>query len=140
MKYFVLASIFILFGLQAGCTKKPSDDLAPTSLAGKILEGRRTSGTGAFAGDESYTFVTRFDAMRHFEIKTTAGVLENNGDFQYQKTGHNIGLLTLSAKSGVRSGDDLQITLKFTSPGDGAYEAQLIKGEQGDQTGVFKLK
>jgi len=135
-----LASFFLFLLLSLGaCTKKAPAE-APENIAGKLLEGKRTSGQGAFAGDGGYAFSAHFDANSQFRILGPEGNLEDTGVYRFKKLGPDSATLILSATTGARSGAELTVNLKFTSPEAGAYEARATKGEPGEQTGTFELK
>ncbi|MDA0712593.1 MAG: hypothetical protein O2897_01210 [bacterium] len=136
MKKSLILLIISLLSLGSTCNQKVANE-TPDFVTKSILKGEITSGTGVFSDLPNYKFTTEFKSASQFITKNIENKLESQGNYTYNKFSNNSAKIILSTEDQTQ---ELQIILKFTSRNEGVYEAYLLKGGLGTQTGVFELK
>jgi hypothetical protein len=127
----------------AGCTKCGSGSAsghAPQSLEGKMLSGKVTSCSGAFAGLEGYRFKTSLLTGQLFKTTSDKNTTESEGDYIYTKLDDHKARLTMTDRSQLHTGEQIEVTLKFTSEKAGTFDSRIVSGATGEENGTFELK
>jgi len=130
-----LMSLVLLYTILS-CTKSNSP-LAPSDINDYKLVGKITLATGSFEGLVNYEFKTQFEKPKQFVTKDKSDQEETKGHYTYNKLSDTSAKLVLMPYQGSQ---ELHVTLKFTSKNSGVYEAHLLKGGHGEQSGIFDLK
>ena len=136
VKVKIFYSLFIL-SLCLSCQK--SNSLAPDTLDGKTLRGQVTSSSGLFSGMTGYNFSTQFLNEIQYQTRDNTGKIDSQGPYQYSKTSSRLAKLILTDSASLHKGVKIEITLKFTSSNGGTYDAKTLKGQTGEQSGLFNL-
>lgn len=136
MKKSLILLFISLLSIGSTCNQKVANE-TPDLVTKSTLKGKITSGTGVFSTLSNYEFITEFISASHFITKNSDNQLESQGSYTYNKFSDNSAKLILTTADETQQ---LQIVLKFTSTNEGVYEAYLLKGGSGAQTGVFELK
>ena len=138
-----LFSFLLIVAPLAGCTKSNKEgdpSQTPSSLEGKTLVGTVTLGTGVFAGMEGYSFKTALLKGQAFKTTSAQNATDSQGEYVYTKVDNSTGRLTLTDRSSLHSGLQIDVTLRFTSANSGTYDSRFLSGQSGEQNGTFELK